>query len=168
MPLSRLTSPAITTGAIATNLGFTPANAATALTSVNNGNVNSYGISNVNVSGANTWTTVNSSRYKWDIPSAGRYFMYTNVRARIWGYNAFLKGRLYDATNSYSDNTLEKMIIEFQTNASTLNVQTTLIWTLDIASARTYYFQISATSSGEIGIQSDSNGWNETGWIKLS
>ena len=94
--------------------------------------------------------------------------MYTTIRTRLWGVTGFIKCRLYNATNGSTTNDWERMLQEFQTTAPVNNIQLTPCWTITVDGAKTFYLQILATVTGEVGIQSDSNGWNETGWIKLS
>jgi hypothetical protein len=162
-----ITAADLASSAISDKLGFTPANASTALTSITRGYILSNTVGNVNIGSANTWTDVNNSVYKWDLPSAGTYFLYTTIRTRLWGLTGFIKCRLYDVTNNNTGNTLEKMLQEFQ-NTTTNNIQLTPVWNVQVAGATTFKLQMFATNSGEIGIQSDGNGWNETGWIKFS
>lgn len=171
MALSKVQSNSILDGAIAASdlassaisdkLGFTPSN------SISNGQILSNSVGNINT-GTTAWMNANTSVYKWDLPSAGKYFMYTTIRTRIWGLTGFLKCRLYNATDSTSTTEWERMLQEFQGTASTNNIQLTPTWTITVTGAKTFYLQLQSTMTGEVGIQSDSNGWNETGWIKLS
>jgi hypothetical protein len=162
-----ITAGDLASSAISDKLGFTPANSSTALTSISNVTILSTSIGNQNT-GTTAWMTPSSSVYKWDLPSAGKYFLYTCIRTRIWGLTGFVKCRLYNATDGTSTSAYEKMLQEFQTNSTVNNIQLTPVWTIEIPSAKTFYLQLQSTMTGEVGIQSDSNGWNETGWIKLS
>ncbi len=167
IPDGTITASDLASSAISDKLGYTPANASTALTSVTNGQTLSNTIGNANT-GTTAWMNPNTSVYKWDLPSAGKYFMYTCIRTRIWGLTGFLKCRLYNVTDGSTTNDWEKMLQEFQTNSTVNNIQLTPTWTITVNSAKLFYLQLQSTTTGEIGIQSDSNGWNETGWIKLS
>ena len=153
--------------AITDKLGYTPANASTALTSISNSQISSTSIGNQNT-GSVAWVNPSTTIYKWDLPSAGKYFLYTCIRTRIWGLTGFIKCRLYNQTDGTTSNAYEKMLQEFQGTNTTNNIQLTPVWTIEVNAAKTFYLQLYSTMTGEVGIQSDSNGWNETGWIKLS
>ncbi len=157
-----ITASDLASSAISDKLGFTPSNV------ISNNQIISTSVGNVNTGSANTWVNVNTSVYKWELPSAGKYFMYATLRTRIWGLTGFLKCRLYNATDSTAPNSWDKMLQEFQGTNSTNNVQLTPVWTIEVNAAKTIYLQMWSTMTGEVGIQSDSNGWNEIGWIKLS
>ena len=123
-------------------------------------------IGNINFP-SGTYANLNTTYYKWDIPSAGDYMIWLTVRARAWGLNSFAKVRLYNNNTSSALTNSDTMMIETQ-NSAVLNVGVTMQWFYTFSGACTIYLQGVCSTSGEIGIQSDVNGWNEFGYLKVA
>lgn len=121
-----------------------------------------------NVNFSSSFANVNTTYYKWDIPSAGDYMLWMTVRARVWGLNTFAKVRLYNNNTSTALTNSETMMIESQSGPNSLNVGVTMQWFYTFSGACTVYLQGACSTSGEVGIQSDVNGWNEFGYLKVA
>lgn len=152
----------LATGAAVSNIGYTPANAANITTST----INSVPISNIDFN-TSTFTNVNTTYYKWDLPAAGNYLLFMTVRARLWGSNGFGKIRLYNNTAGAVITNSDVMLIESGNNANLLNMCCSNIWPFTATGATTIYLQGYATA-GSIGIQSDGNGYNNFTWLRIS
>jgi plastocyanin len=120
-----------------------------------------------NVDFGTSWGTVNSTYYKWDIPAAGTYLVWGTFRARTWGTSGFAKIRLYNSTNSTVVTDSDTMLLENQ-NTLSLNVMCTANWRYVATGATTLVLQGFATAGSGCGIQSDSNGYNECGFIRIT
>ena len=120
-----------------------------------------------NVDFGTSWGTVNSTYYKWDIPAAGTYLVWGTFRARSWGTSGFAKVRLYNQTSTSVVTDSDTMLIENQ-NTLSLNIMCTANWRYVATGACTLVLQGQATVGTGCGIQSDSNGWNECGFIRIT
>ena len=120
-----------------------------------------------NVDFGTSWASVNTTYYKWDLPVAGDYIVWCTLRARNWGTNGFGKVRLYNASTATAVTNTETMLIE-QQNSVLLNTMSTSIWKFTATGATTLVLQGSASTSGSIGIQSDANGYNEFGYVRIT
>lgn len=121
-----------------------------------------------NINFGTSYANINTTYYKWDLPSAGDYVVWCTVRARIWGLNTFARVRLYNNTAGSAVTNSDTMMLEFQSNNSALNVGVTMQWYFSASAATTLYLQGACSTSGEVGIQSDVNGYNEFGYIKIA
>jgi hypothetical protein len=115
-----------------------------------------------------SFANINTTYYKWDLPSSGDYIVWCTVRSYLWSTNAFGKVRLYNNTAGAVVTNSDTMLIESQTGNLLLNLGTTLQWKFTASGATTLYLQGGATVAGTVGIQSDSNGYDEFGYIKVS
>jgi hypothetical protein len=114
------------------------------------------------------YTSINTTYYKWELPSAGWYRLVSTMRARMWGVTGYLQTRLYNNTTSTALTETTRMMFEQGSNASLINTQTTLEWILEVDEPTTIYQQFSTTdSSANSSIQSDANGYNQCLWYKL-
>jgi len=119
-----------------------------------------------------SWGDVNTSEHRWVLPESGKYMLFGTYRARAWSVNGFGKIRLRDNAGNAIANS-ERMMIEVQygdhdgANALALNMGTAFIWQISVSGADTIYLQGYSTTSSSIGIQDDSNGYNESCWIKV-
>jgi hypothetical protein len=120
-----------------------------------------------NVDFGTSWATVNSTYYKWDIPAAGTYLVWGTFRARTWGTSGFAKIRLYNQTAGTVVTDSDTMLLENQ-NSLSLNAMCTANWRYVATVATTLYLQGFATAGSGCGIQSDSNGYNECGFIRIT
>jgi plastocyanin len=120
-----------------------------------------------NVDFGTSWGNVNTTYYKWDIPAAGTYLVWGTFRARTWGTSGFAKIRLYNSTTSTVVSDSDTMLLENQ-NSLSLNVMCTANWRFVASQATTLYLQGFATAGTGCGIQSDSNGYNECGYIRIT
>jgi len=120
-----------------------------------------------NVDFGTSWGTVNSTYYKWDIPAAGTYLVWGTFRARTWGTSGFAKIRLYNQTAGTVVTDSDTMLLENQ-NSLSLNAMCTANWRYVATVATTLYLQGFATAGSGCGIQSDSNGYNECGFIRIT
>mgnify|MGYP003982460431 CR=1 FL=1 len=132
-----------------------PTNAVTTIVTNDNVAVRNFGSSFANVD--TTW-------YKWDLPSSGTYLIGGNYRAIQWTRNGFCKVRLYNNTASAAINNSDRMLLESGNNSNTLNVGVCPTWVVTVTAATLIYLQgksSSPTGSGGSGIQEDYNGNNE-------
>jgi hypothetical protein len=159
---ANVTAAKLASGAAVSNIGYTPANAANIAT----GTINSVPIGNVDFN-TSTFTNVNTTYYKWDLPAAGNYLIMCTMRARLWGVNGFGKIRLYNNTAGSAVSNSDTMLIESATNSNNLNMCCTATWTYTATGATTLYLQGYATAAN-IGIQSDVNGYNNFTWLRIS
>jgi hypothetical protein len=120
-----------------------------------------------NINMGTSWATVNTTYYKWVLPSAGTYLVGGIFRSRQWTNNGFMKVRLYDNTNSTTISLSDRMMLESGNNANTLNAIGSPIWKHTCTGAVTLYLQGYSSSGGNSGIQEDSNGMNECWHVKL-
>jgi plastocyanin len=120
-----------------------------------------------NVDFGTSWGNVNTTYYKWEIPAAGTYLVWGTYRARTWGTSGFAKIRLYNQTTGSVVTDSDTMMIENQ-NSLSLNIMCTANWRFVATQATTLYLQGFATVGTGCGIQSDSNGWNESGFIRIT
>jgi len=140
-------------------LGFTPV-------PQSNSSIRSTGVNQVTF--GTSWANVNTTFYKWDIPSAGTYFLFATLRAIVWGTNGFVKTRLYNNTAGSAITDSDTMLLESGNNANTLNVCCTQCWRITTTGAATIYLQGQASVSGNMGVQSDVNGTNECGFLRVA
>lgn len=115
-----------------------------------------------------SFANINTTYYKWDLPSSGDYVIWCTVRSYLWSTNAFGKVRLYNNTAGAAVANSDTMLVESQTGNLLLNLAATMQWKFTATGATTIYLQGGATVAGTIGIQSDSNGYGEFGYIKVS
>jgi hypothetical protein len=135
-----------------------PTNAITSIVTPGNlGNIN-FGTS---------WATVNTTYYKWVLPSAGTYLVGGIFRARQWSTNGFMKVRLYNNTASAAISLSDRMMLESANNGNLLNAIGSPIWKYTVTGATTLYLQGLSNVAGNSGIQEDSNGMNECWHVKL-
>jgi hypothetical protein len=152
----------LASGAAVSNIGYTPVNAA----NLTYTNINSNPIGNIdfNTSG---FATVNATYYKWDLAAAGNYLIFMTVRARLWGVNGFGKVRLLNATTGVAVPLSDTMLIESSNSSLQLNMMCSAHWPYTATVPTTLYLQGNATAAN-IGIQSDSNGYNNCTWLRIS
>lgn len=120
-----------------------------------------------NVDFGTSWNTVNSTYYRWNLPAAGTYMVWCTLRARVWGVNAFGKIRLFNVTAGAAVADSDTMLIESQVGSQSLNMMCSALWKFVATGATTLYLQGISTSASACGIQADSNGWNELGYIRI-
>jgi len=138
-----------------------PTNAVTTIVTNDNVAVRNFGSSFANVD--TTW-------YKWDLPSSGTYLIGGNFRAIQWTRNGFCKVRLYNNTASAAINNSDRMLLESGNNSNTLNVGVCPTWVVTVTAATLIYLQgksSSPTGSGGSGIQEDYNGNNECWHVRM-
>ncbi len=128
----------------------------------------SSGPSNANFT-HNAWGNINTSYYKWDVPSAGTYELHANLRSRVWGATGFMKYRLYRNSDGDTNDIHLRMGYEFQDSGRYSNIQQHYVWVATTTSnSEVWYLQGNKTnSSGGISLQSDGNGWNSCWWRKI-
>ena len=135
-----------------------PTNAITSIVTPGNlGNIN-FGTSYANI---------NTTYYKWVLPSAGTYLVGAILRARQWTTNGFMKVRLYNNTTSAAISLSDRMMLESANNENTLNAIGSPIWKYTVTGATTLYLQGLSNVAGNSGIQEDVNGMNECWHVKL-
>jgi hypothetical protein len=135
-----------------------PTNAITSIVTPGNlGNIN-FGTS---------WANINTTYYKWVLPSAGTYLVGAILRARQWTTNGFLKVRLYNNTGSAAISLSDRMVLESADDELLLNAIGSPIWKYTASGAQTLYLQGLSSVAGNSGIQEDSNGMNECWHVKL-
>lgn len=144
-------------------LGYTPSNSANQTFY----SIRSSAPTNVDFP-QNSWANVNTTYYKWDLPAAGNYVLWMTVRARLWGTTGYAKVRLYNNTASAAVANSDTMMIESQTAGTYLNVMCSSLWQFTATGATTLYLQGNTTAANSQGIQSDANGYNEFGWMRIS
>lgn len=159
---ANITAGKLASGAAVSNIGYTPANAA----NITTGTLNSSPISNIDFN-TSTFANVNTTYYQWVLPAAGTYLLFMTVRARAWANNGFGKVRLYNNTAGAAISNTDTMLIESGNNGNLLNMCCSAIWTFTASGATTIYLQGYATA-GNIGIQSDANGYNNISWLRIS
>jgi len=159
---ANVTAGKLASGAAVSNIGYTPANAA----NITTGTINSAPIGNVDFN-TSTFANVNTTYYKWELPAAGTYVLFMTVRARVWGVNGFGRVRLYNNTAGAAISNTDTMLLESSNNTNLLNVCCSAIWSFTASGATTIFLQGNATT-GSCGIQSDSNGYNNFTWLRIS
>ena len=122
----------------------------------------------------NSWGTPNSSFYRWVLPKAGTYELYSEERVRFWGGTGFINSRLYNNTtstvlNDASGASSVRMDFEQASNASNINVQISHRWILTTAADNQdiHHQHLSTDNSTNSSIQSDVNGYNIHMWKRI-
>ena len=119
-----------------------------------------------------SWSSYNTSHYKWYLPAAGTYELHANLRVRAWQATGFTKFRILRASdnNAVGGSDEVKMGFEQNSNASQINAQLSYRWDVTISAADTFYLQGQAMVSNSSGhsLQSDGNGRPELFWRRLN
>tara|TARA_R100001509_G_scaffold104855_1_gene61902 strand:+ start:2167 stop:2604 length:438 start_codon:yes stop_codon:yes gene_type:complete len=126
-------------------------------------------VSNITTS-YNSWSSYNTSYYKWTVPSAGVYELHASLRTRNWGAASFQRYVVYRTSDGSRNGDHVRMAFEQAQNASAINVQQHFVWIVDTtANGDTWYLQGNANSnSSGHSIQSDGNGYNQCWWRRLN
>ena len=95
------------------------------------------------------------------------YFVLYIERTYLWNTTGFIKCRLYNNTAGSAVSQSDRMLFEAQSTTMAFNVANTPIWQVEVSTASTFYLQLNATTAAA-GIQDDSNGYNECGWIRTN
>ena len=132
------------------------------------GYINASGVGNITIPA--TFTSINTTYYKWELPSAGWYRLSSSMRVRMWSVGTFIKARLYNNTTGAAIAGTDRMMFEAGGNSTIgFNVQILLEWIIRVEEPSTIYHQFFANaSSSGTSIQSDGNGYNQCMWYKLS
>ena len=119
-----------------------------------------------------SWSSYNTSYYRWVLPAAGTYELVASLRVRAWGSTGFTKFRVLrnSDNNAVGGADYVKMGFEQNNNATQVNCQIHQIWTVACSAADTFYLQGQAmvTNSANHSLQSDSNGRPELFWRRLN
>ena len=113
------------------------------------------------------FANADTGRFKWDLPVAGTYILYCTLRTYLWNTTGFIKCRLYNNTAGSATSQSDRMLFEAQSTTMAFNVANTPVWQVEVSTASTVYLQLNATTAAA-GIQDDSNGYNECGWIRTN
>ena len=113
------------------------------------------------------FANADTGRFKWDLPVAGTYILYCTLRTYLWNTTGFIKCRLYNNTAGSAISQSDRMLFEAQSTTMAFNVANTPVWQVEVSTASTVYLQLNATTAAA-GIQDDSNGYNECGWIRTN
>ena len=155
------------------NDGILDAAAFTGTSGTSYGALYSHTIGDSNVP-YNSWGTPNSSFYRWVLPKAGTYELYSEMRIRMWGVTGYMNSRLYNNTtsavlNDASGASSVRMDFEQSSNASTINVQVSHRWILTTAADNQdiHHQLLSTDNSTNSSIQSDANGYNIHMWKRI-
>ena len=106
------------------------------------------------------------SAYKWVIPRAGTYIFYASLRTFQRGSGCYGKVRVTDPSGREVHNSV-RMMTEYQGKIwwSFTNMQAGFVWRINAKMAGTYNLQGYATCAQRIGLQNDSNGYSDMGYI---
>ena len=119
-----------------------------------------------------SWSSYNTSYYRWVLPAAGTYELVASLRVRAWGSTGFTKFRVLrnSDNNAVGGADYVKMGFEQNNNATQVNCQFHQIWTVACSAADTFYLQGQAmvSNSANHSLQSDSNGRPELFWRRLN
>jgi len=116
------------------------------------------------------WANVDTTYYKVDLPTAGTYLIYGTFRALHDGdVVCFAKVRLYNNTDAAVVTNSDRMLIEIRYGAGhgLVNMMCSSLWQIAVTAAKTIYLQGYATAANTAGIQCDSNGYDEFGYVRL-
>ena len=123
-----------------------------------------------------SWGTPNSTYYRWVLPKAGTYELYSEMRIRIWGVAGLIQSRLYNNTTSsvideIGGGTSIRMDMEDANNPNghLFNVQVSHRWIVQTtADNQDIHHQMNSNNnSTSTSVQSDSNGWNMHMWKRI-
>ena len=157
------------------NDGILDAAAFTGTSGTSYGALYSHTIGDSNVP-YNSWGTPNSSFYRWVLPKAGTYELYSEMRIRMWGVSGIITSRLYNNTtsavlNDDSGNSSVRMNFEDANNPNghLFNIQISHRWILTTtADNQDIHHQLySNNNSTNTSVQSDSNGYNIHMWKRI-
>lgn len=112
------------------------------------------------------FANADTNRWYWNLPEAGDYMLYSVLRTYLWGATGFIKCRLYDNTAGAAIANSDRMLFEAQSVTMAFNVMSTPVWKVSVTQPSTIYLQLEGTTANA-GIQDDTNGWNEQGWIRI-
>ena len=157
------------------NDGIFDAAAFTGTSGTSYGVLYSHSIGDSNVP-YNSYGTPNSTYYRWVLPKAGIYELYSEMRVRLWGVGGLIQSRLYNNTtssviNEIGGGTSVRMNYENGNNGGspTINVQISHRWIYEaVADNQDIHHQLSSNNnSTNSSIQSDANGWNMHMWKRI-
>ena len=112
------------------------------------------------------FANADTGRFYWNLPEAGDYMLYSVLRTYLWGTTGFIKCRLFNNTTGSAITGTDRMMFEAQGVTMSFNVMSTPVWKVTVGAASTIYLQLNATTAAA-GIQDDSNGYNEQGWMRV-
>ena len=119
-----------------------------------------------------SWASYNTTYYKWVVPDAGTYELHANLRTRAWGSIGFTKYALLRNSDSSRNADNVRMGFEQNNNATQVNCQQHFVWIVSTteSSGDIWYLQGQAmvTNTANHSLQSDSNGYNQCWWRRLS
>ena len=124
----------------------------------------------------NSWGTPNNTYYRWVLPTAGTYELYSEMRIRLWSVGGLLQSRLYNNTTSsvigeIGGGTSVRMDVEDANNPNghAFNFQISHRWIVQTtADNQDIHHQMqSNNNSSNTSVQSDSNGWNMHMWKRI-
>ena len=157
------------------NDGVIDAAAFTGTSGTSYGVLYSHSIGDSNVP-YNSYGTPNSTYYRWVLPKAGVYELYSEMRIRFWGISGLIQSRLYNNTtssviNEIGGGTTVRLDWENANNGGGLltNVQISHRWIHETtADNQDIHHQMSSNNnSASSSVQSDSNGWNMHMWKRI-
>ena len=129
--------------------------------------LNSFRTSGSLVTGFNSgFANADTARFYWNLPEAGDYMLYSVLRTYLWNTTGFIKCRLFNNTAGSAITGTDRMLFEAQSTTMAFNVMNTPVWKVTVSAASTIYLQLNATTAAA-GIQDDSNGYNEQGWMRV-
>jgi hypothetical protein len=138
------------------------------------GMLNSTAIGDSNVP-YNSWGTPNNTYYRWVLPKAGVYRLFSSWRLRMWNVGGLIQSRLYNNSTStvVTDiNGASTTRLDFEQQGGTIlttNIQISHEWIIStsVDNQDIHHQAQSTNNSTNSSIQSDVNGYNIHTWQRI-